>query len=361
MKKSIILSILSIVPLAQAISDIRTSGVDEQVAQMVPRRFQSLSKEPVLDPTAQSFLASLTAKGGKPLYELAPDKARLVLDQLQSGPVNLLEADIEDITIPYKPDDIDIRIVRPKGATGQLPVVIYIHGGGWVLGNENTHDRLIREIANGAQAAVVFVKYTPAPEGHYPTAHNQGYVAAKWIEKEGGKLNLDTSRMAIAGDSVGGLMATAIAMMAVQFGGPRFLFQVLFYPATNAAFDTPSYEKFAKGYYLDRDAMKWFWDMYVPNKTERQDPLVSPLTASLEKLSALPPAMIMTNEADVLRDEGEAYAHKLIAAGVPTIAFRVLGLTHDSVMLNALADVPGVRFTINAANNILKEVFKKAV
>ncbi len=316
------------------------------------------TKGPTLDPKVQEFLDSI--KGGTPLYKLSPAEARKVLIQVQSAPIKKLPADIQDLTIPVGPrGSVDIRIVRPEGNTDILPVVIWIHGGGWVLGNKETHDRLMREIANGVEAAVVFVDYTPAPEGQYPTAHEEGYAAAQWVAQNGKTLKLDTSRMAIAGDSVGGLMATAIAMMAHERKGPSFLFQVLLYPVTDAHFDTPSYLQFASGYFLEREAMKWFWDNYVPDIAMREQPLVSPLRASLEQLKNLPPTLLVVNEADVLRDEGEAYAHKLLQAGVPTASIRLIGITHDSAMLNPLTDAPGVRTEIAAAIHALKQAFKK--
>lgn len=318
----------------------------------------SSNKHLILDPLVQSFLNSL--QGGTPLYTLTPVEARKVLDTLQAKPVQKLPADIEDLTIPGGPKgDISLRIVRPQGRKEKLPVVLFIHGGGWVLGNKETHDRLIREIANGAEAAVVFVDYTPAPEGQYPVAHEEGYAAAQWIAKNGESHALDTSRIAIAGDSVGGLMATAIAMMVKERGGPKFLFQLLFYPVTDANFETDSYKEFAQGYYLDRKAMIWFWDNYVPNKEQRANPLASPLQATIEQLKNLPPALIIVHEADVLRDEGEAYGRKLFQAGVPTALIRLDGIIHDSAMLNAITNAPAVRLAIAAANHSLKQAFKK--
>ena len=320
----------------------------------------SISLAAILDPSAQAFLNELAASNGKPIYTLNPEDARKGLDTLQETPRKKLPADIQDLTIPGGPyGTIDIRIIRPKGNEEMLPVIIYMHGGGWVLGNEHTHDALIRQIADGAKAAVVFVKYIPAPESQYPNIHEEGYSAAEWIAKNGKKLNLDISRMAIAGDSVGGELATAIAMMAQERGGPNFKFQLLFYPVTDANFSTGSYEQFAKGYYLERKGMQWFWDMYVPDKEMRNEPYASPLKASLEQLSTLPPALIFVNEIDVLRDEGEAYARKLIQAGVPTGSLRLLGMIHDSVMLNALADAPAVKAAIVAGNNALKQALAK--
>ncbi len=319
-----------------------------------------MNNKPVLDPIIQKFVDALAKQGGKPLYTLSFADARKVLDDVQSGSVTTLPADIEDRTIlEGTKNAVTIHIIRPKGNKDVLPVVIYMHGGGWILGNKKTHDRLVREIANGAQAAVIFVDYTPAPEGQYPLAHEQGYAAAQWAKEHSKELNIDSSRMAIAGDSVGGLMATAIAMMAHERGGPRFIFQLLFYPVTDARFDTPSYIQFAQGPWLTKPAMEWFWDAYVPNKADRTNPLVAPLKASLDQLKHLPPALVFTNEVDVLRDEGEAYAHKLMQAGVPVAAFRALGMMHDCVMINAITQAPAVRSMIDQANRTLLEVFAK--
>lgn len=312
----------------------------------------------IVDPIVKSFLDSLAKSGGKPIYTLSVEDARKVLASAQSISVPLLPAEIEDRTIPVGPTgNTAIRIVRPHGNSTTLPVVIYMHGGGWVLGDKNTHDRLVREIANGSQAAIVFVDYTRAPEGQYPVAHEQGYATAQWIAQNGAHLNLDTSRMAIAGDSVGGLMATAIAMMAIERGGPNFKFQLLFYPVTDTNFQTGSYEQLAQGFFLEREGMKWFWKNYVPDSSQYKDPLVAPLNASPEQLKKLPPALIIVGEYDPLRDEVEAYAHKLMDSGVPVVACRYLGMIHDFVMLNAITQAPGVRAAIAQASYMLKQAF----
>ncbi len=310
----------------------------------------------ILDPIIQKFIDTLESNPGTPLYKLSPKEAREVLNNVQNIKVPLEPVDIEDKTIPVGPKGtVKIRIIRPQGNKKTLPIVLYIHGAGWVMGNAQTHDRLVREIAHGSQAAVVFVEYILAPEGQYPIAHEEGYAVAQWLAKNDKTLNLDSSRMAIAGDSVGGLMATAIALMIQEKGGPKLAAQILFYPVTNADFDTPSYHQFAQGPWLTRPAMQWFWDNYVPNKEMRKQPFVSPLQASFEQLKGLPPAFITTNEFDVLRDEGEAYAHKLMQAGVPVVAIRCLGMIHDCLMLNAITQAPAVRATIAQANAILKK------
>jgi acetyl esterase len=216
-------------------------------------------------------------------------------------------------------------------------VVLYFHGGGWVLGDKETHDRLVRELATGAQATVVFVANTPAPEARYPVAIEQAYAATAWVARNGTAIGVDPARLALAGDSVGGNMVAAVTLLAKERQGPRIAFQLLFYPVTDASFDNASHTQFAEGPWLTRQAMGWFWDSYAPDVAVRNEPTASPLRASLAQLQGLPPALVITDENDVLRDEGEAYAHKLMAAGVPVTATRYLGAIHDFVLLNPIA------------------------
>ncbi len=281
-----------------------------------------------------------------------------MLLSVQKIDVNILPADIEDLNISGGPNgNVSIRIVRPKGIDDILPVVMYFHGGGWVLGDKNTHDRLIREITNGSNAAVVFVNYTPSPEAKYPVAIEEAYAATKYIAENGNKHNLDPSRLVAAGDSVGGNMAAVVAMMAKDRGGPDIIFQLLFYPVTDVNFDTASYQEFATDHWLSIDAMKWYWDNYLPDKEKRKEPTASPLQASLNQLKDLPPAMVINGEFDILRDEGQAYAHKLIEAGVRVAAVRYLGTIHDFVMLNPITETPATRAAIKQANEMLRNVF----
>lgn len=310
-------------------------------------------------PVIRTFIDTLAKQNGAPLYTLSPQEARKVLDDLQANTaVEVQPVDIEKQIIPVGTgNSVTLHIIRPKGNTHKLPIILYMHGGGWVLGNFDTHERLVRELAHGAQAAVAFVDYTNAPEGQYPLIHEQGYAAAQWIAANGASLNLDGSRMIIAGDSVGGLEATAIALIAQERGGPHFLAQLLLYPVTDANFETPSYDAFAQGPWLTKPAMQWFWDNYVPNKTDRTHYLASPLQASLEQLKHLPPTIIITNEYDVLRDEGEAYAHKLTEAGVPVTAMRLIGTIHDCLLINAITQAPVIRAAIAQINLLLKNIF----
>jgi len=318
------------------------------------------ASNPVVEPATQIFLDGLAAKGGPQIYELSVEDAREVLSSAQAGRVEKLPADCEDRLLPVGPKgQVAIRIVRPKGSSGALPAVMYFHGGGWVLGDAETHDRLIREIANGAHAAVVFVDYSRPPEARYPVAIEEAYAATKWVSENGKTINVDCSRLAVAGDSVGGNMATVVTLLAKQRGGPQIHFQVLFYPVTDADFDTPSYQQFATGYFLTREAMKWFWDHYAPDVAIRTQSTASPLRATIDQLRGLPPALVINGECDVLRDEGEAYARKLIQAGIHVTALRYMGTIHDFVMLNVLADTPAARSAIALANDTLRKVFRK--
>ncbi|MBF9066461.1 alpha/beta hydrolase [Streptacidiphilus sp. NEAU-YB345] len=306
----------------------------------------------VLERDAQAF-ADAAAKN-PPIYTLSYANARKALDQVQSGPVPLLPADISHRTLPVGPTGkVTIRIVRPEGAHGKLPVVMYFHGGGWVLGDEGTHDRLVRELAYGAHAAVVFVDYTPSPEAHFPVPIEQAYAATKWVAAHGDEIGVDGSRIALAGDSVGGNMTAAVTLQDKEQHGPKLLGQVLFYPVTNAAFDDASYLQFADGPWLTRKSMMWFWNAYAPNVADRSNILASPLRASLDQLKGLPKALVITDEADVLRDEGEAYAAKLRAAGDDVTAVRYEGVFHDFVMLNALRNTNADQAAVAQASAFL--------
>jgi acetyl esterase len=255
---------------------------------------------------------------------------------------------------------VPVRIVRPPDAKGTLPVVLYIHGRGWVLGNAGTHDRLVREFAVGTCAAVVFVEYDRSPEAHYPVAIEQGYATAQWIVRSGPDNGLDPNRMAVAGDSVGGGMTAALALLAKERGDVRFVQQSMYYPVTDAAMDTGSYEQFAEGYFLTAKGMAWFWDQYLPDVERRSEPYASPLRASDEQLAGLRPAFLIVDEADVLRDEGEAYAGGLRAAGVPITTVRYDGITHDFMMLNPLSDTRATRAAVAQSIAILRDALQGA-
>jgi acetyl esterase len=309
--------------------------------------------QPALELHTQQFVDSLA--GAPPIYMLSPADARSVLVQAQSIPVGKPSAQIEDITLPVGPTgSVPVRIVRPTATAEVLPVVMYFHGGGWILGDRDTHDRLVREIAVGAKAAVVFVDYARAPEARYPIAIEQAYAATRYVADNGASLRVDPLRLAVAGDSVGGNMAAAVTLMAKQRRGPKIAFQVLFYPVTDAGFDTPSYAQFADGPWLTKRAMEWFWDAYLPDPAARKQPTAAPLNASPDQLAGLPEALVIVDENDVLRDEGEAYARKLSDAGVRVTSVRYNGTIHDFVMLNALADTPATRGAIEQTVGALR-------
>ena len=248
-----------------------------------------------------------------------------------------------------------VRLIKPRGADGMLPVIVYMHGGGWVLGNAATHDRLVREIAVGAKAALAFVEYPNSPEARYPVAIEQGYATAQWIAREGASKGLDASRMAVAGESVGGDMTAALTLMAKERGDVKFVHASMYYPVTDAAMDTPSYDEFADGPYLTRKSMEWFWDAYTTDPSERAQITASPNRATIEQLRGLPPVFLCVDEADVLRDEGEAYAAKLRLAGVPVTTVRYDGTIHDFMLLNPLSETRATRAAIDQATGVLRQ------
>jgi acetyl esterase len=250
---------------------------------------------------------------------------------------------------------VRVRIVRPADAEGTLPVILYMHGGGWVLGNAGTHDRLVRELACGVGAAIAFVEYDRSPEARCPVAIEQGYATARWIVRDGAVHGLDAQRMAIAGDSVGGGMTAALTLMTQERGDVRFVHQSMYYPVTDAAMGTGSYAQFAEGYFLTAKSMAWFWDCYCPDVERRTEPFASPLRATDEQLAGLPPALLIVDEADVLRDEGEAYAARLRAAGVAVTTVRYDGITHDFMMLNPLSETRATRAAVAQAIATLRQ------
>jgi acetyl esterase/lipase len=319
--------------------------------------------KPVLEPAAAEFAA---ATANPPyLFDLGPEVGRKTVDEVQSGEIAKPDVSEEWVTVPAPAGDVRVRIITPPnatgpGAAGPLPVIIYIHGAGWVFGDAHTHDRLVRELAAGVNAAVVFPDYSLSPEARYPAAIEQNYATARWIIENGAARGLDTSRIAVAGDSVGGNMAAALTLQAKERGDVSLAAQVLFYPVTDASFDTDSYHQFAEGYFLRRDAMQWFWDQYTTDPAERAQITASPLRATTEQLSGLPQALVITGEADVLRDEGEAYAAKLRQAGVPVTAARYQGIIHDFMMLNALRGTHAATAATAQAIAFLRDALHKA-
>ena len=310
-------------------------------------------------PTAgvATFLSALNGAGGKPLEQLSVQQARDVLIGAQKGAA-LPAADVSEKTITALGKPLTLTIVKPAGATGKLPVFMFFHGGGWVLGDFPTHERFVRDLVNESGAAAVFVNYTPSPEAHFPVAITQAYEATKWVAEHGDEIGVDGSRLALAGNSVGGNMVAAVALQAKRNHTPAIRYEVMFWPVTDARFDTASYDQYQNGYFLSRNMMKWFWDNYTTSETDRNNILASPLRATSAELKGLPPTLIQTAELDVLRDEGEAFGRKLDAAGVPVTVTRYNGMIHDYGLLNALSQEPTVRTALAQAGSELKAHLK---
>jgi acetyl esterase len=307
----------------------------------------------ILDPKNQWFLDFLKQLNRPQVFEVPLEQARGMHERGQElFPLPKLPAQIEQRTIPGgRKGSIGIRIVRPENAPAEPPVIMYFHGGGWVLGSFNTYDRFVRELVNGTGTALIFVEYSLSPEERYPVALEECYAATRWVSENGAALAVDASRMALAGDSAGGNLAAAVCLLAKERGGPRILGQTLIYPATGSSFDTPSFHEFGHGYYLTAEASRWFWHQYAPDRSADNDPHACPLAASIEQLAGLPPALIITGECDVLRDEGEGYARKLMLAGVSVACSRYLGVVHGFIGVNALAESEPARAAVSQINH----------
>src|SRR3954453_10338734 len=308
-----------------------------------------------LEPASQALVEATSEPPF--IYELGPADARAVYNEVQATVIDKPPVTDRWTTVPADVGDVGVRIVRPRDAVGTLPAILYMHGGGWVLGNADTHDRLVRQLAVGTGAAVAFVEYDRSPEAQYPVAIEQGYATAQWIVREGAANQLDPNRIAVAGDSVGGNMTAALTLMAKRRGDVRFVHQSMYYPVTDAAMDTGSYEQFADGYFLTVKTMAWFWDCYCPDLERRDEAFASPIRASDEQLGDLPPAFVIVGEGDVLRDEGEAYAARLRAAGTEGTTVRYRGTTHDSLPPNARRDTHATRAAISQAVAVLRNAF----
>lgn len=300
------------------------------------------------------FLQSL--EGGQTLDSMSSTDARAALAGAQAASnVALPEAEVSEKTIRVNDSDLQLTIVRPVGSQQKtLPAFMYFHGGGWVLGDFPTHERLVRDLVAGSGAVAVFVNYGLSPEAGYGVAIEQAYAATKWVAEHGQEINVDGNRLAVAGNSAGGNLAAAVALMANEKGLPALRSQLLLCPVTDANFDTPSYKEFANGYFLTKDLMAWFWDNYTTDADARKQIYASPLQATLEQLEGLPPTLIQTAEFDVLRDEAEAYGHKLNAAGVQVTSVRYNGMIHDFGLSNAFNHLPAVQSAIAQASQELK-------
>lgn len=312
------------------------------------------ASQPGVEHNTAKFLQSL--EGGKTLDSMTPVEARAALVAAQAAPqVALPAADVSEMTIRVNGSDLKLTIVRPVGSKQKtLPAFMYFHGGGWVLGDFQTHERLVRDLVTGSGAVAVFVNYTLSPEAGYGVAIEQAYAATKWVAEHGKEINVDGKRLAVAGNSAGGNIAAVVALMANEKGAPALRSQVLLCPVTDANFDTPSYKEFANGYFLTKDLMVWFWDNYTLDAEARKQIYASPLQATTEQLKGLPPTLIQTAEFDVLRDEAEAYGRKLDAAGVPVKSVRYNGMIHDFGLSNAFSHLPAPHTAIEQASQELK-------
>lgn len=315
--------------------------------------------DPRILKSVREFLKGLNAAPGKPMEELNPEDARQVLINAQNSViVDYSGIEESERLINQDGEEVRIHITKPQGAKEGAPVFIFIHGGGWILGDYPTHKRLVRDLVVASGAVAVFPDYTPSPEAQYPVAINQIYATVKWVAENGNEIGVNGKNLAVVGNSVGGNMTAAVVLMAKDKNGPAIKLQVMLWPVTDANFDTDSYKDLGEERFLTRNMMIWFWDNYLPNKNARKEIYASPLQATLDQLRGLPPALIQTAENDVLRDEGEAYARKLDEAGVPVTLTRYQGLIHDYGLLNPLAGIPAIKVAMLQAGAVIKEVLK---
>lgn len=312
--------------------------------------------DPRLSPGTKEFLKALNSPAPPELEKLPPLEARKVLEGAQAS-VNVDLSGIEESEKTINADGYEIllNIVRPEGVTEKLPVFIFIHGGGWVLGDYPTHKRLVRDLVVNSGFAAVFVNYTRTPDAQYPQAINEIFAATKWVAENGDEINVDGKNLAVVGNSVGGNMTAVTALKAKENGGPEIKLQILMWAIVDADFETDSYKEFGEKRFLTTPLMKWMYDMYIPDPEKRKDIHASPLQATIEQLKGLPPALVITGESDVLRDEGEAYGRKLDEAGVPVTTVRYNGMIHDFGLLNGLAHLPQVRSLFEQCGAELKK------
>jgi acetyl esterase len=296
--------------------------------------------DPRIDPQVRAFLREIN-KDSSPFWELPQPKPQEILTSLQNKtPVDMSGVGTTERTITQDGQTVKIYIMKPERITGKPGVLLFIHGGVWIVGNFQNHQRLLRDLVVDSGQVGVFVEYTSLPEARFPTQLDQSYAVLKWVATHAEEFGADGSRIAVAGNSVGGNMTAALTIMAKDRGGPKISYQVLMIPATDASVDTESYHEFGTGRFLARAFMKYGWDLYAPEAAARNNPYVSPLRASPQELHGLPPALVITAENDPLRDEGEAYARKLKEAGVSVIATRYNGMIHDFVLLNGILTDP---------------------
>jgi acetyl esterase len=311
---------------------------------------------PKVQPQIRDFLKALNASGGAPIETLPPAAARKVLVDAQASiSLDLPPCEVEEKTIRHDGLEVPLTIVRPAGSSGLLPGFLFIHGGGWILGDFPTHERFVRDLVADSGFTAIFVNYTPSPEAQYPTAINEIHAAAKWVAAHGVEIGVDAARLGLIGNSVGGNMTAAVALKALHEGGPAFKCHAMLWPVTDANFDTGSYHEYANGYFLSRAMMQWFWNAYAPDPAKRAEIYASPLQATPGEVKGLPPALVQVAGNDVLRDEGLAYGRKLDGAGVETTITNYENLIHDYGLLNAISQVPAVRDALHQASEFLRK------
>lgn len=336
-----------------------TGAMTTMIATTSAQPIPDAGTDPRIDHQVQKFLHDVN-KDASPFWTLPGPQVRATLTGLQNKfPVDTSGVTITDQTISQDGQRVKIYIMKPEHAKGAFPVLFFIHGGVWIAGDFENHKRFVRDLVVGSNTIAVFPEYTPIPDAVFPTQIEECYAALKWTAAHGHDIGADGSRIVIAGNSVGGDMTAVLTMLAKERGGPKLKAQVLFWPATDASVDSASYHEYSTGRFLSRDFMKFGWDIYVPNEEQRNDPHVSPLRASLEQLSGLPPALVQTEENDVLRDEGEAYASKLDQAGVNVITTRYIGQIHDFGLLNGLRNVPSTQAALQQASDFIKKSASK--
>lgn len=316
------------------------------------------AKDPQIDPAIRSFLAEIN-KNSSPFWTLPGPQVRAVLTGLQEKTkVDVSGVNITEKTISENGQSVKLFIMKPENVTGTPPVLLFIHGGVWIAGNFENHKRLVRDLVVGSGAAAVFVEYTPIPDAVFPTQVEQNYAAAKWVAENGKEIGVDGSRLAVAGNSVGGDMSAALTLMAKDRGGPNIRLQVLLIPATDVNFNTQSYNMYESGRFLPRAFMKYGWDIYAPDEKTRNNPYAVPMRATIDQLRGLPEALVITAENDPLRDEGENYARKLSEAGVKVTSTRYNGMIHDFVLLNGIKDIPGTQAALKQASEAIREALR---
>lgn len=344
----------------QTVKSILAAGAIAAVTNTTEAQVKPIdpATDPAIETHTKAFLKVLNSGGGKPMEQMQPGEARAVLEGAQASvAVDVSGVGVEEKTITQDGVTVKIYIMRPAGSTDILPAFMFFHGGGWLLGDFATHKRFVRDLVVYSGTAAVFVEYSRSPEAKYPVAINETYAATKWIAEHGAEVNIDGKRLAVVGNSAGGNLAAATALMAKDKKGPALKFQLLFWPVTDANFETGSYNQYATSRFLTKNMMQWFWDNYIP-ENKRHDIYAAPLQASLAQLKGLPPTLVQTAENDVLRDEGEAYARKMDEAGVDVTLARIQGMIHDYGLLNPLATVPAVQSALRAAASELKQALK---